>query len=103
MVGNTVLNGHHNAFGEVFKNLVNLEVGDTIYVYSGDQEFVYVVGLMTRFDERFRPIEERLENARWILPSNDERLTVITCWPYESNTHRVVIVAVPKQVEGIEE
>jgi LPXTG-site transpeptidase (sortase) family protein len=94
-VGNTVLNGHHNAFGEIFKDLAELEIGDLIYVYSGDQVFTYKVGLNTRFDERFRPVEERLENARWIMPSQDERLTIITCWPYESNTHRVVVVAIP--------
>ena len=30
VIGNTVLSGHHNAYGEVFKGLVDLEVGDTI-------------------------------------------------------------------------
>jgi LPXTG-site transpeptidase (sortase) family protein len=97
-IGNTVLNGHHNIYGEIFKNLVNLEVGDLIYLYSGDWVFTYKVGLNTRFNERFQPVEQRLQNARWILPSQDERLTIITCWPYESNTHRVVIVAIPVRV-----
>ena len=99
-VGNSVLNGHHNIYGEIFKDLALLKIGDLIYVYSGDQVFTYKVGLNTRFDERFRPVEERLENARWIMPSQDERLTIITCWPYESNTHRVVIVALPVRDQG---
>jgi LPXTG-site transpeptidase (sortase) family protein len=47
------------------------------------------------FPERFARLEQRVENARWILPSEDERLTLITCWPYESNTHRLVLVAKP--------
>ena len=32
--GNTVINGHHNAHGEVFRDLANLEVGDVIIVQS---------------------------------------------------------------------
>ena len=32
--GNTVLNGHHNAFGEVFVSLVDTNVGDIIWVES---------------------------------------------------------------------
>ncbi|MDX1436527.1 MAG: sortase, partial [Anaerolineales bacterium] len=95
LAGNTVLNGHHNAYGEIFRDLSELQEGDLIYVYSGDEVFTYKVGLNKRLNERFRPVEERLENARWILPSPDERLTIITCWPYESNTHRIVIVAIP--------
>lgn len=93
--GNTILNGHHNIFGEVFRNLSELEVGDRIMVQSGQRIFEYVVGTRHILPERYQPIEKRLENARWIQPSSDERITLITCWPYESNTHRVVIVAVP--------
>jgi len=37
----------------------------------------------------------RQENARWIAPTDDERLTLVTCWPYTNNTHRVVVVAKP--------
>lgn len=93
--GNTILNGHHNIFGEVFKDLNQLEVGDRIMVQSGQRIFEYVVGTRQILPERYQPIETRLENARWIQPSSDERITLITCWPYESNTHRVIVVAVP--------
>jgi LPXTG-site transpeptidase (sortase) family protein len=40
----------------------------------------------------------RMENASWIGESNDERLTLVTCWPYESNTHRLIVVARPVNV-----
>jgi hypothetical protein len=30
--GNTVINGHHNEYGEVFGRLVDLKIGDKIYV-----------------------------------------------------------------------
>ena len=38
----------------------------------------------------------REENGRWIQPSDDERLTLVTCWPADSNTHRLILVAVPE-------
>jgi len=91
--GNTVLNGHHNVHGEVFGHLVDLKVGDLIQVYSGDKEFVYAIALKMILPERFQPLAVRLANAQWIEASPDERLTLITCWPYESNTHRLIIVA----------
>ena len=94
--GNTVLNGHHNVFGGVFVNLYQLQVGDKIEVSSGDRIFKYHVTNNLLLPERYQPLETRLENARWILPSEDERLTLVTCWPAESNTHRVVIVAYPE-------
>ena len=47
------------------------------------------------YAERFAKPEQRVENAGWVLPTDDERLTLITCWPYESNTHRLVLVAKP--------
>lgn len=99
--GNLVLNGHHNLAGEVFREIHTLEDGAQIFVYSGEQAFVYKVGLNLLLKERFQPVEVRLQNAQWILPSQDTRLTLITCWPYESNTHRVVIVALPSETREI--
>jgi LPXTG-site transpeptidase (sortase) family protein len=95
--GNTVLNGHHNVYGKVFKDLVKVHEGDLIEVYSGDQVFKYRVALAMLLPERFKSLTVRFENARWILPTDDERLTLITCWPADSNTHRVVIVALPEE------
>lgn len=100
--GNTVLNGHHNAYGKVFANLVRLTEGDTISVYAGDRVFNYYVVAKLLLPERYRTVDQRLENARWIQSSSDERLTLITCWPADSNTHRVVIVAFPVGAPVIE-
>lgn len=93
--GNTVMAGHHNVKGEVFRDLVNVEVGDKVVVYAGDQKFEYVVELKTIVKEKGEPIEVRQRNAQWIAPTNDERLTFVTCWPYTNNTHRVIVVAKP--------
>lgn len=94
--GNTVLNGHHNAYGMVFKDLVKLTVGDLIVVVSGGVEYRYEVAAKMLLPERGQKLEKRMENARWLATSEDERLTLVTCWPADSNTHRVIVVAFPE-------
>ena len=93
--GNTVLNGHHNVGGEVFKDLVEVQKGDEIILSSDSGKFYYKVATVMILPERFETREIRLQNARWIQQSEDERITLITCWPYDSNTHRVIVVAFP--------
>ncbi len=93
--GNSVFDGHHNAYGKVFKDLVNLNVGDGIDIYSGNRVFHYQVVIKMLVPERYQPIATRMANARWIAPTGDERITLITCWPASSNTHRVIVVAYP--------
>lgn len=93
--GNTVMAAHHNVKGEVFRDLVNVEVGDKVTVYAGDQKFEYMVDLKTIVPEKGQPLEVRQRNAQWIAPTDDERLTFVTCWPYSNNTHRVIVVAKP--------
>jgi LPXTG-site transpeptidase (sortase) family protein len=93
--GNTVLNGHHNEFGEVFGRLVDLKPGDLITVSAGQFSRSYRVSNVMILPERSQPLQVRLENARWLAPTADERLTLVTCWPKWSNTHRLVIVASP--------
>ena len=95
VIGNTVLSGHHNAFGEVFKGLVDLEVGDAIKITSGEKEFSYIIVNKMILPEKDQPLSIRLQNGRWILPSKDERITLVTCWPARTNTHRLILVAVP--------
>ncbi len=93
--GNTVLNGHHNVYGEVFGRLVDLDTGDMIIVSSGDQDFIYKITNKMILPEKYAELDVREENARWLQPSEDERLTLVTCWPKVSNTHRLIIVAKP--------
>jgi len=93
--GNTVINGHHNEFGEVFGNLVDVKIGDLIIVSSGNQKFEFVVSNRMILAERFQSTAVRLDNARWLAKTDDIRLTLVTCYPKESNTHRLIIVARP--------
>ena len=97
--GNSVINGHHNAFGNVFGNLVDVKMGDLIVIKSGDQEFRFVVANRMILAERFQTAEVRLENARWLAQTDDIRLTLVTCYPKESNTHRLILVARPVETK----
>jgi LPXTG-site transpeptidase (sortase) family protein len=93
--GNTVLVGHNNVYGEVFKDLWNLQVGDEIIVRGASGERVYNVSQTSIFEEKDQSLDTRLANAWWVDPVPHEQLTLITCWPYFTNTHRVIVVALP--------
>jgi sortase A len=97
--GNTVLNGHHNIHGEVFRDLTELQAGDEIVVYAGETAYHYSVTELQILKEKGEPLEARMQNAQWIMPTEDERLTLVTCWPYTNNTHRLVVVGQPIRSE----
>ncbi len=94
---NVVLSGHHNIAGKVFRYVVDLEPGAEITLYVDDTPYVYTVTEKYILKEAGMPLQVRQKNAQWILPSGDERLTLVTCWPYEwpGNSHRVIVVARP--------
>jgi sortase A len=98
---NTVLDGHHNVNGEVFRYLVDLKAGDVITIYSDKRAFAYKVTAMHILPDLNQPIEVRRRNARWIQPTLDERLTLVTCWPYTNNTHRLIVVATPLNLHSL--
>jgi len=93
--GNIVLSGHHNIKGEVFRYIVELEVGDTVSLFVDDQQYDYVVNDKFIVKDKGEPDSVRRANAKWIGPFNEERLTLVTCWPYNNNTHRVIVIAKP--------
>lgn len=92
---NVVLSGHHNIKGEVFKDLVKVNVGDEIILQADAYAYHYVVTDRFIVPERDAPEEQRRQNAQWILPTIDERVTLVTCWPYTDNSHRLIVVAKP--------
>ncbi len=92
---NMVLAGHHNMAGEVFRDLVTVPVGALVSVFAGEVEHVYQVIDVQVLPEKGMPLEVRQENGRWIGMTGAEMLTMVTCWPYNNNTHRVVVRALP--------
>lgn len=94
-VGNTVMAGHNNINGEVFRRLSEIKAGDEVFVMVGETTYRYTVEKKLLLKEKGVPFEQRLQNAAWIAPTADVRLTLVSCWPYTSNTYRVIVVAKP--------
>ncbi len=94
--GNTVLNGHNTTHGEVFRALYRVPVGALIYVTDAQgNRYGYRVSEIHIVPERDASPTQRLENARFIMPTPDERLTLITCHPYGSTRYRLIVIAHP--------
>jgi sortase A len=94
---NVVISGHNESTGgQVFARLEELQLGNEIILNNNQNEsFTYQVieknivrtfAISTEADEYLRSVTE---------PTSEEQLTLITCWPSWSNTHRLVIVAIP--------
>lgn len=93
--GNLVLSGHNNILGRVFENLKDLKAGDPVYVRAGPREIAYQVTERRLLLEKDQPLDVRTANARYIEPGGEDRLTLVTCWPPDNNTHRIIVIARP--------
>lgn len=86
--GNMVVSGHNDVFGEVFRHLGELVPEDEIIVYAGETPYRYLV----REKRILEPTEVSV-----MEPTTKATMTLITCYPYLIDTHRLVVVA---ELEG---
>ena len=93
--GNVVLSGHNNIRGAVFRELDRLKKGDEAIVWYGNRKYTYIVERVMIVPEKYASPEQRAENAAWIGPFRDDRLTLVSCWPRDDNSHRIIVVAHP--------
>jgi LPXTG-site transpeptidase (sortase) family protein len=93
-VGNTVLSGHSDVEARVFEDLHRVNLGDEIIAFSGEQPYSYVVTQKFLVWEKGVSLEKRIKNAQLIAPTEDERLTLVTC-ARPSATHRLIVIARP--------
>jgi sortase A len=91
--GNVVLSGHNNINGAVFRKLYTMKPGDEAYIWAGGQRITYQVEEVMILEEKSASLDQRRDNAKWIQPYDDDRLTLVSCWPETDNTHRVIVVA----------
>lgn len=82
--GNMYLAAHNDIFGEIFRYLDKLDVGDEFQVYAGETSYTYVV-------REKRIIEPH--QVEVMLPTTEPVATLQTCYPYLIDTHRLVVVA----------
>ncbi len=81
--GNMYLAAHNDIFGEIFRYLEKMELGDEFVVYSGNQAFRYVVTSK-------RIIEPT--DVSVMDPTTEPLATLQTCYPYLIDTQRLVVV-----------
>jgi sortase A len=93
--GNVVMSGHNNILGAVFRELDQLKKDDPITVWMNADLYAYAVEQVIVLPDRGISDEQRTANARWIGPFDEERLTLVSCWPRNNNTHRIVVIARP--------
>ena len=96
--GNVVLSGHNNILGAVFRELDQLRTGDKMDIFSGGVRYTYQVDKVLIVPETRATPEQRKDNAKWIAPFDDDRLTLVSCWPRDDNTHRIIVVG--HRIEG---
>ncbi|MCB0143992.1 MAG: sortase, partial [Caldilineaceae bacterium] len=91
--GNVVISGHNNVYGAVFRDLYLLQPGQTIYIDYGKVQYEYAVASVAINEEADASLAQKAENAAYIQQTDDARLTLITCWPWYGDSHRVFVVA----------
>jgi len=82
--GNLVLSGHNDIYGEVFRDLDKLKVGDQFTVRTQTQEYIYAV---TSF-KVVEPTDVSVMDDR-----GGATLTLISCYPYKVDNKRYVVIA----------
>ena len=93
--GNCVISGHSRAKeGGVFHGLWELTPGDAILLATASGErYEYAVETTRKVLDLGASLAQRRDNATCMAPSDDARLTLITCWPDWAYTHRIIVVA----------
>lgn len=82
--GNCVLSAHNDIYGEIFRYLPDLKVGDELLLHTQTRVYRYVVQ-QTRIIE---PTEVEV-----MAPTSSPALTLISCYPYGVDTQRIVVIA----------
>jgi sortase A len=82
--GNCIISAHNDIFGEIFRRLPELGLGEEVFVHTASQVYRYVV-TQQRIIE---PTEVEV-----MQPTSSPVLTLISCYPYGIDTHRIVVIA----------
>lgn len=83
-VGNMVLAAHNDIYGAIFQHLDQLSPGDEIVVQTNQRAYTYVVTKI----EIVEPTDVQV-----LAPTDYASATLISCYPYRINTHRIVVFA----------
>ncbi len=82
--GNCVISAHDDVYGEIFRDLPKVQVGDEVRLYTETQVYRYTV------------VQSRIiapDEIGVMAPTHSPVLTLISCYPYGVDTHRIVVIA----------
>jgi sortase A len=83
--GNLVLSAHNDIFGQIFRDLDQLQAGDEIIIYTNVRAYTYVI------DKQPDVVEPTFVQV--LDPSPDPTVTLISCYPYLVDNKRIVVKA----------
>lgn len=86
--GNIILSGHNDIFGQVFRELDQLQPGDEILLLTEKNAYTYTVS----GTEIVEPTQVDV-----MRQTEESTLTLISCYPYLVDTQRIVVTAVLRQ------
>lgn len=93
--GNIALYGHNNLYSRVFERLYKAQAGDAVLLQTEAGTWKYTVRYVLLLPMLGADAEQIARYAAYLQPSADARVTLVSCYPPQSNTHRVVVIAQP--------
>jgi sortase A len=84
-VGNIVLSGHNDIYGEVFRDLDRLNAGDMVILFTNQRQYTYII----TGTQMVEPTSVEV-----MAQTPDTRVTLISCHPYLIDEHRIVVTAI---------
>jgi sortase A len=81
---NCVISAHNDIFGEIFRDLPDLDLDDEIFVHTASQVYRYVITQKRIIDPT---------DVSVMAPTSSPVLTLISCYPYGIDTRRIVVIA----------
>jgi sortase A len=84
VAGNVVLSAHNDIFGEIFRDLDQLQPGDEITIYTNQRSYIYVVSE----SQVVEPTRVDIMDS-----TSQPTLTLISCYPYLVDDKRIAITS----------
>lgn len=83
-IGNVVLAAHNDIYGQIFRDLDQLSPGDQFQLQTRTESFTYTV-------TEIRIVEP--DDVEVLETRGSATATLISCYPYQVNTQRIVVFA----------
>ncbi|MFN2236910.1 MAG: sortase [Anaerolineales bacterium] len=80
--GNVILSAHNDVYGEIFRELDQLETGDEIIIHTNQRAYTYVVMNTQVVEPTYVEVMDQTPDAT---------VTLISCYPYLVDNQRIVV------------